>query len=214
MHSSVTAEDCQVLHGLHHRPSTSHIDVVGGGENGDRESEGKVQVADGTVISLSPNDDQQMAITHSPVEPVLYQTRATAHSEHQVKAAPDPNALFTIIQLASIVVLCGFLIPYMHYSRTKMSAKGEACKYNALTGYEKNLAECETVAGTKFGSEARGIFHVNWLEVFTIMATACGWQFLTWMLHDRLVTRLSTATRKKDGIEGWESILDKMTTLR
>lgn len=195
MHSSVTTEDCQVLHGLHHRPSTSHIDVVSEEENGEGEAGAKVQIADGTVFPPSPNDDQQMAITHSPVEPVLYQTRETAHSGHQVKAAP--NALFTIIKLASIVILCGFLIPFMHYSRTKMSAEGEACKSNALTGYEKKLAECKAVAGTNFDLEARGIFRVNWLEVFTIMAMACGWQFLTWILHERLVTRLSIATKKK-----------------
>lgn len=191
MHSSVTPDDCQALHGLQHRTSISRMVVVD--QDGKEEGEDRIQTEDRSVSPFSHYGDRRMTATRQLSEPLLTQSIAAESSPCKLQAKPGlitANLLNTIIQLASLVLFCSFLIPYMHYSRTKMAAANEACKYNALADYEKGLAECEIMARTNFSAEEGGTFVLSLLELLAIMVLACVWQYLTWIAQDRFVTRL------------------------
>ncbi|KAK5049061.1 hypothetical protein LTR84_005483 [Exophiala bonariae] len=197
MHSSVTPDDCQALHGLQHRTSISRIAV--GDEERQEDRERRVQNEDRSISPFSHYNDRRMINTHPPVKPLHTQTTAPASSWHTLAAKPGRitrNMLHTTIQLVSLVLFCSFLIPYMHYSRTKMAAECEACKYNALADYEKGLAECEITTGANFTAEEGGKFLLSRLEVIAIMVLACIWQYVTWIVQDKLVTRLLCLTVK------------------
>jgi hypothetical protein len=132
-----------------------------------------------------------MTIGHQSVELSPSQTSAPSIAECNFKADwLAPHVLRATFQLASGVVFCALLIPYMHYSRTNMSVECEACKSNALAEYENKLAQCEFQTTTKFSLAGGGTFGLNCLEVLTIMAASCAWQYLTWLFQDQLVTRI------------------------